>query len=391
MSRRERTAPFDNPLFTPSPLLYGHEFFRPDSALWWLFVFLTTSCGILLITTIGATFIAVQAAMATMLLFFIPSVALCVWAMMSCDIYQIRRTWVILTSFAGGATIATYLSTMGNSYSGTVAPGLLGEDLARLWSAAIFGPSTEEWSKAVCIALILLIAKGTLTRPAHGLMVGAFVGLGFQVTENVIYSIQSAINSPQGDLNDAATTAALRFLGDFSGHNLFSALAGVGVAYLLGRTGNARVGGYQRLKIFAGFYCLAWTLHFMGNAHYPGPMVLVMVFAKVPISLAVLYFVLQWLWRSERAYLMEAAISVSGAEPGDDSRLTEVERIAIGAGGERRRYLSRLRKREGKQAARKARRQMNLYLIRLQAWGRYGTGVDEHLGNQYAVMRAAQG
>ncbi|WP_162872950.1 PrsW family intramembrane metalloprotease [Austwickia chelonae] len=333
----------------------------------------------------------ISGTMLTMLFFFVPSVTFCVWAMMQCDAYQVRRTWVMLASYASGATIAVYLSLMGNSYIRTVVPSLLGEELARMWSAAIFGPSTEEWSKAVCVALIMLIAKETLTRPVHGLMVGGFVGLGFQVTEDLVYTIQTAVSHTQDDLRGASFVAAVRYIGNFTSHNLFSAIAGIGVAYLLGRTGNIPVSGYQRIKIFAGFYGLAWCLHFVVNAHYPEQFFPVMIIAKVPIGLTILYFVLQWLWRSEQSYLKEAAVAVSGADPGDLSQLTELEKIAIGSPQERRRYLRRLRKSEGAQAARRTKRQINLYLIRLQAWGRYGTGVDEHLGNQYVVMRAAQG
>ena len=88
-------------------------------------------------------------------------------------------------------------------------------------------------------------------------MLGAFIGLGFQVFEDVLYGVQSAGAGFGLDPSGMAThVLALRFITGVSGHVVFSAIFCTGLVYLLGRPAQARRRGLGAMLIL-----LAMAMH----------------------------------------------------------------------------------------------------------------------------------
>ncbi|GAB78848.1 Protease prsW family protein [Austwickia chelonae] len=280
----------------------------------------------------------------------------------------------MFAAFIGGATTAVYPALKGNDLYGAFLLNFMSEENALGWKAALSGPTTEEWTKMTCTLVIMLIAKDTMTRPMHGLVVGASTGLGFQIMENISYGVQGSINHLQGDLTQPLTTGITRFLTGFSSHNLYSAISGVGVAILLGRTLGGPWSRSRRITGFVGLCVLPWFLHFSWNAigAFTPPLSLIIAVVSTIVSFIVFALVLRWVWRQERLYLTEAATQVTG------NKLTELHQAAIGTRKTRKTYLKQLKKTHGKTAAKTAHTDMHTYLEHLQAWARRHTGIDEH-------------
>lgn len=130
-----------------------------------------------------------------------------------------------------------------------------------MFMASFGGGYPEEIAKALGVFLILLCYG---SRPWHGFIVGAMVGLGFEIVENIMYGATGAIMHVESDLHGVLSTWALRaFLGPGL-HVMFSAIAGFGIGWaLMGRFSTAK-----RVLIGAGSVALAFVLHFWWNAIY---------------------------------------------------------------------------------------------------------------------------
>ncbi|WP_240322630.1 PrsW family intramembrane metalloprotease [Austwickia chelonae] len=362
-----------------SETAHHHEFFRPTSALWWLYLSACLACSSATVIHFGATIAQVKYSLLTLLPFYLASGLFFFWIVLLCDPYRARRPWVMFAAFVGGAGITLYPAMKGNNLYPAFLLHIMSEEKALAWMPAIAGPTTEEWTKMACTLVIMLIAKSTLTRPIHGLLIGACVGLGFQILENIVYGIEGSIGHLQGDLTQSTSIGISRFATGFASHNLFTAISGVGVAVLLGRTVGERWSRSRRIATFLGLYLLSWFLHFFGNSigAFTPPLVLVVLGASTITAFMAFALVLRWVWHQERRYLAEAATAVSGTEPGDTSRLTELQSAAIGTHKTRNAFLRKIKKTRGRAEAKAARTDMRSYLEHLQAWGRRGTGIDE--------------
>ena len=110
---------------------------------------------------------------------------------------------------------------------------LLGADFAYDWSAALTAPFIEETAKGAGVLLLLVLAPRLIRSPFDGLIVGAFVGLGFQIVEDVSYSYEGAA-SAFGDNGAAVKTSLARVLFSIPSHWLFTAIFGAGLIWFLG-------------------------------------------------------------------------------------------------------------------------------------------------------------
>lgn len=88
----------------------------------------------------------------------------------------------------------------------------------------IFGPILEELSKLVVI--YYLLQKKYFTRPLGGLIIGGFVGIGFALSENLLYVFVELSGT---NLFNAAGLAFFRGALQIIGHPLYGALIGYGL------------------------------------------------------------------------------------------------------------------------------------------------------------------
>ena len=96
---------------------------------------------------------------------------------------------LVLAALVWGAIPATFAFAMtANTAMLGIYPKLFGQDWAAAWAAGATAPITEEAAK-LCGFLLLMGLAPRLVRTANdGLVIGAFIGLGFAVFEDFLYS-----------------------------------------------------------------------------------------------------------------------------------------------------------------------------------------------------------
>ena len=212
--------------------------------------------------------------------------------------------------WGGGAAVGVY-ALPANSAIIEFLGQAFGVDFSTDWGAAIAAPLTEETGKALGVLAVIIAAKSWLRTPMDGLLVGGFVGLGFTLSENFLYGFN--ITSMNFGENPAVSTAAVFFLraGLFFpiSHVVFTALAGAGIGFLMGR--RAGRNGWWALLCFVA----AYGLHFLWNSPLLGNWIARFVVAGVVPF--VMWLVVHLARRAEhRWYLAAIAPEVhSGAVP----------------------------------------------------------------------------
>ena len=67
-----------------------------------------------------------------------------------------------------------------------------GTAFAADWAAGLTAPINEEWGKALGLVLLIGLAPRLVRSAYDGFIIGAFIGLGFQVFEDVLYVYNGA-------------------------------------------------------------------------------------------------------------------------------------------------------------------------------------------------------
>ncbi len=168
-------------------------------------------------------------------------------------------------------------------------------------SASFGGAYPEEIAKALGVGVLLFTFRG-LNRPWHGLMTGALIGLGFEMTENAMYGAFGAMLDPNTDLSGALDTWALRLFVGPGLHIIFSALAGWGLGLAVFTAGRSTA---WRIGQAGGWLSVAFALHFAWNLLWPSELVQIISYVLVALVMYPL-FLLVWM-RATRAARADAS------------------------------------------------------------------------------------
>jgi protease PrsW len=122
---------------------------------------------------------------------------------------------------ANGAVIDLYAKIFGASF-------------AFDWGPALAAPIDEELAKGAGVVLLVALAPRLIRSPFDGLILGAFVGLGFQISEDISYAWIGAANS-FNDVGAAWSTIIVRTLASIPSHWMFTAIFGAGLVWFVGR------------------------------------------------------------------------------------------------------------------------------------------------------------
>jgi RsiW-degrading membrane proteinase PrsW (M82 family) len=122
---------------------------------------------------------------------------------------------------ANGAVMGLYTKAFGASF-------------AFDWGAALAAPLNEELAKGAGVLLLLTLAPRLIRSPFDGLILGAFIGLGFQISEDISYAWIGAANA-FGDVGAAWSTILVRTLASIPSHWMFTAIFGAGLIWFIGR------------------------------------------------------------------------------------------------------------------------------------------------------------
>ncbi|NKR41715.1 PrsW family intramembrane metalloprotease [Rhodococcus hoagii] len=197
---------------------------------------------------------------------------------------------LIAAALLWGAIPATFAFAMTvNTAMLGIYPKLFGQEWSANWAAGATAPFTEEAAKLCGFILLMSLAPRLIRTANDGLIVGAFIGLGFAVFEDFLYAANSSSREFGTDpIGNAVQVSVTRIAVSFISHPLFSALVCAGAVYIIGTAAQPRRVGRGLAFVAAGMF-----LHFtwddaaglgFGNGH----LVLIVMFASVVIGFTVL-------------------------------------------------------------------------------------------------------
>lgn len=144
------------------------------------------------------------------------------------DRYEAEPLWMLATAFFWGALVAVFIAIILNTIFGISMTVLtnsaqIGQSLTYVVSA----PIVEESAKAFILFILFFWKKDEFDGVVDGIVYAGMVGLGFAMTENVMYYGRAV----QGGLAGLTINFVLRgMIAPFS-HPLFTSMTGIGLGW----------------------------------------------------------------------------------------------------------------------------------------------------------------
>jgi protease PrsW len=251
------------------------------------------------------------------------------------DRYEAEPVRMIVLTFAWGATIAALVAIVLNTVGEVVVSEQLGRRAAEIYGYSISAPIVEEVAKGLVLFGIFWLHRREFNGVIDGVVYAALVGLGFAMTENVLYYGRGA--AEEGIVGAIGTFVVRGLMSPFA-HPIFTAMTGIG----LGIAATARPGPVRVVAPLAGL-AAAIVLHSVWNtAAGSGLFLGVYVLIMLPLFVVLLGVVLFALRREGRVIERQ----LTGTLPPGEVR-------ALSSLGERRRRRREAARRGGRPARRR--------------------------------------
>lgn len=202
------------------------------------------------------------------------------------DRYEPEPLRMVLLTFLWGATIAAFIAVVLNTLGEALVSEQLGTEAAELYGYSISAPVVEESAKGLVLFGLFWLNRREFNGVVDGIVYAALVGLGFAMTENVLYYGRGA--AEEGVVGAVGTFVARGLLSPFA-HPIFTAMTGIGL-------GIASVARSRTLRGVAPLVGLgaAIVLHSVwntaaGSGLFLGAYVLVFAPVLVAIGLVVVF------------------------------------------------------------------------------------------------------
>src|SRR6266850_3806003 len=180
------------------------------------------------------------------------------------DRYESEPLWMLATTFFWGAVIAVLIAFIFNtSFSNIAADATQSKEIGENFGAVISAPIVEESAKAFILLVLFLWKRDEFDGIIDGIVYAGMVGLGFAMTENILYYGRAVQHGPD----------ALKFIFILRGmaapfsHPLFTSMTGIGLGW-------SRQSNHPFIKLVAPVvgFMLAVIMHatWNGSATYGG-------------------------------------------------------------------------------------------------------------------------
>lgn len=133
----------------------------------------------------------------------------------------------------GGTAAAFGLSIHANEALSSIYLKTFGFAWSTDWSPGASAPIVEEVAKAAGIVLLVAMASRLVRTAWDGAVIGACIGLGFQIIENITYVMNNASGRAAVG-SEAINQMILRSFTGIASHVVYSAIMGMGVIWLWG-------------------------------------------------------------------------------------------------------------------------------------------------------------
>jgi len=180
------------------------------------------------------------------------------------DRYESEPLWMLATVFFWGALVAVFVAFIFNtSFSIMAAVATNSKEIGENFGAVISAPIVEESAKAFILVVLFLWKKDEFDGIVDGIVYAGMVGLGFAMTENILYYGRAL----QGGLGGLTVVFIIRGMAAPFSHPLFTSMTGIGLGWA--RQSN---NGFIKVTMPVLGFMLAILMHatWNGTATYGG-------------------------------------------------------------------------------------------------------------------------
>ncbi|MFC8047797.1 PrsW family intramembrane metalloprotease [Nocardia sp. NPDC057353] len=218
------------------------RFAQPRNLAFWVYVVLVAIGAVSFTRYVGGQAPAYGEALIVATVLFALYCALFWWFTQRIDRYAHQSWKLIVLAFVWGAFAAPWaMAANANTPMLEIWGKLFGQAWAADWGAGLTAPFTEEISKGLGLLLLIAIAPRLVRTAFDGFVLGAFIGLGFQILEDIQYALtSSAAQFGANPVGNAMFTIVMRMTMGVAAHILYSAVFCAGLVYLLGRPAEPR-------------------------------------------------------------------------------------------------------------------------------------------------------
>jgi RsiW-degrading membrane proteinase PrsW (M82 family) len=216
---------------------WGEDFrlLQPRNLAFWVYCLLVLVGAVVLSGQISIAAAAYSGALISGIVAFGLLAVAYVWFIHYEDRYTTVPAKLAAAGFVWGAVAAIgAFALLGNDAVMTLYSKTFGASFAYDWGAAVTAPINEELAKGAGVLLLVTLAPRLVRSPFDGLILGAFVGLGFQISEDISYAFIGAANA-FGDVGAAWGTILVRTLSSIASHWMYTGVFGAGLIWFIGR------------------------------------------------------------------------------------------------------------------------------------------------------------
>ena len=281
------------------------KLFQPHNPAFWVWLVGVGIGAVGMVKYFGAAFDTYRLAVTSGILFF--GIYLIPWLIFlrRQNRYTAQPGGLLATGFVWGAFAATFwIALPANAALLEIWSKLLGPAGASNWGAGFTAPINEEWAKGLGLVLLIGLAPRLIRSAYDGFIIGAFIGLGFQISEDILYAYNNATSTFGTDqLSSSLFILLVRGAVGITSHALFSAIFCAGVMWILGRTPGDR-------RLVRGILaCLAaMFLHFSwddaSGLSFGNPFLTLVLpyLILMPLAIAILFLVRRLASTTEREW-----------------------------------------------------------------------------------------
>jgi len=180
------------------------------------------------------------------------------WIILSLDKYEKEPRRAIIYSFGWGAVGAVLFSVIAELIFGGIVISTVGKEQADFWTIAVGAPVIEEFFKGIALLVLLCFFRVEFDNVLDGLVYGALIGLGFAMTENILYFGQAYFEDGARGLGELFI---VRSVLDGLGHALYTGTTGAAIGWTRSRYSR----GLGRIVVPAVGFSLAVLQHALWN------------------------------------------------------------------------------------------------------------------------------
>lgn len=241
------------------------SFFQPRRAAFWLLAALIVNGLYYTVHMFSMGFRVVPVTVLLGLVVWGAYTLLFFLAFRSLDLLEQHPPEAYALAFAWGGPGAVYFAAPANAAIQSLVAKLVSPEFAAAWGPAIAGPVTEEFLKLAGVVLLVLVARTQFQTYLSVLVVGAMAGLGFQVVENLAYTVRSSMSFPlENQVYPVLYNLLTRgVLGGLWTHAAYTTIASFGVGWFVLHPQRPML---QRVAGALLCFVLAWAMHFIWNS-----------------------------------------------------------------------------------------------------------------------------